>query len=67
MTDLVLQNFKEFSGKSLMHALANEKKKMFGEQKFHVKRRGSDCFCSSSLAGSFAKVRKARTSRCSIP
>jgi hypothetical protein len=62
MTDLIIQNFKDFSGKNLMQVLANERKKIFGDQKFHVKKRGDNRFCSSALAGSFAKVRKARTS-----
>jgi hypothetical protein len=39
---------------------------MFGEQKSHLKKRGDNRFCSSSLTGSIGKVKKPRTSRWSF-
>jgi hypothetical protein len=66
MPDLVLQDFEDLSGKHLTQALAHEKTKMFGEKKHRVKKRGDVHSSSKSRAGSFAKVRKARTPQESV-
>jgi hypothetical protein len=66
MSDLILQDFGDLAGKRLVQALYNEKERMFGEQKFHVKRMADKCLCSSPLPGAFRNVRKAWASRWSI-
>jgi len=66
MTDLFLQDFRDLFSENLVQVLSNEKKNMFGEQKSHLKKRGDNRFCSSSLTGSIGKVKKPRTSRWSF-
>jgi len=60
MTDLLLQDLKNLTSEGLMQTLSNEKKEMFGEQRVPAKERGVDRLFSSSFAGSFTKVGKAR-------
>jgi hypothetical protein len=58
MSDLTLQDFRDFFSERLDQVLSDEKKKMFGEQKFHVEEREENRLCSIAFAGSFAGARK---------
>jgi hypothetical protein len=66
MSDLILQDFGDLAGKVLVQALSNEKERMLGEQKFHVKKMADKCLCSSSFPGAFGNVRKTWITRWSI-
>jgi hypothetical protein len=59
MTDLLLQDFKDFSSKKLVDVLLYEHKKMFGEQISHLKKTGGHRLFLSSLAGLIIKIIKA--------
>jgi hypothetical protein len=58
MTDLTLEDFRELFSERLVHVLSGEKKKLFGEQELHVKKREDNSLRSSLLACSLANVRK---------
>ena len=50
MTDLVLQDFKNFSSKKLVQVLLDERKKMFGDQESQLNITGDARLFFSSLA-----------------
>jgi len=60
MTDLLLQDLKSFTSEGLVQILSDEKREMLGEQRVPAKERWVDRLFSSSFAGSFTKVGKAR-------
>lgn len=62
MTDLILQDLENLTSEGLVQILSNEKREMLGEQRVPAKKRGVNR--SSSFAGSFTKVRKARGKKC---
>jgi hypothetical protein len=58
MSDLTLQDLRDLFSERLEQVLSDEKNKMFGEPKLHVKKREDKRLGSSAFAGSFANVRK---------
>jgi hypothetical protein len=58
MSDLTLQDFRDLFSERLVQVLADEKKKMFVEQKLHLKKGEDNGSCLSSFAGCFANLRE---------
>jgi hypothetical protein len=59
MTDLILQNLKDFFGENrLTQVFCIEKMKMFGEQNSQVKRRKTNQLGSRPFAGSIQTLKK---------
>jgi hypothetical protein len=58
MADLVLQEFRDLFSKNLVEILSNEKTEMFGEQKFHAKKRKDNRLRSRPFAGSMLTSKK---------
>jgi hypothetical protein len=58
MADLVLQDFSDLSIENLVQVLSHEKTKMFGELKFHNKRREDNRLGSRPFAGSMLTSEK---------
>ena len=58
MADLVLQEFRDLFNKNLVQTLSNEKTEMFGEQKFHAKKREDNRLRSRPFAGSMLTPQK---------
>jgi hypothetical protein len=61
MSDLTLQDFRDLFSERLVQVLADEKKKMFAEQKLHLKKREDNRLRSRSFAGCFANLREEGT------
>jgi hypothetical protein len=45
MADLTLEDFRDLLSERLVNVLSSEKKKMFGEQDFHLERREDHRLC----------------------
>jgi hypothetical protein len=58
MSDLTLQDLGDLFSERLEQVLSDEKKKMFGEPKFHEKKREDNRSGSSAFASSCPNVRK---------